>query len=610
MSCLLFTHSSRTPQSSLLAPARPERLGAPKLHRDRFNRHLPSPSRRLAVSSPRRPVASPSTPAADLDTDDNGRPQRPRRLSALDPWPPRGCRPGADPDPGGSDAAAFSSLATRVSAPAQRLPTARHGHGRSGGGRGGPARREGRHDHVGRYAHVHRNGRPEPSVLQGHRHEPEQRQHGQQWRQLQLAAPVLCRSGLWRRLHQSLYCFRYNARNRARMANEEGEPITLDTVQRPHRRRREKKLMSMDEVNDKFPMMKYKSWVSERAREGLPTAGGVSVAASRANSIRDADAIVPGTSAKDRQSIDEPREPAATADPAAAATAATADPTPAAAAATIDPTPAAAAAAQTDTEADAEKTKPDPEDPADAGQTSHAQESTPPALQRVPSDEDADDDEDHIDAALPPECLGAPADSCAICIDALEDDDDVRGLTCGHAFHAVCVDPWLTSRRACCPLCKADYYTPKPRPNPEGDANAANSTSLAPRNDSRLNLPGGLRSAWFRGGRGDNADSSRPGTSLFRVGGATRSRRANRDQTRAEGLEDNTNAAEPAQQAQATNAVQSSGGGMISSVRQALRFGRRNNEQPAAQNTAPATNGTVTPSQLESGNRPAATSTQ
>jgi hypothetical protein len=26
------------------------------------------------------------------------------------------------------------------------------------------------------------------------------------------------------------------------------------------------------------------------------------------------------------------------------------------------------------------------------------------------------------------------------------------------------VDPWLTSRRACCPLCKADYYVPKPRP--------------------------------------------------------------------------------------------------------------------------------------------------
>ena len=85
-------------------------------------------------------------------------------------------------------------------------------------------------------------------------------------------------------------------------------------------------------------------------------------------------------------------------------------------------------------------------------------------------DHDDHDDDDHIQNALPAELLANPGDSCAICLDLIEDDDDVRGLTCGHAFHASCIDPWLTSRRACCPLCKADYYTPKPRP--EGaDAN-------------------------------------------------------------------------------------------------------------------------------------------
>jgi hypothetical protein len=82
-------------------------------------------------------------------------------------------------------------------------------------------------------------------------------------------------------------------------------------------------------------------------------------------------------------------------------------------------------------------------------------------------DDESDDEDDPIRTAAAPEMLAEPGDTCAICLDTLEDDDDVRGLTCGHAFHASCVDPWLTSRRACCPLCKADYYVPKPRPEGE-----------------------------------------------------------------------------------------------------------------------------------------------
>jgi predicted component of type VI protein secretion system len=70
-------------------------------------------------------------------------------------------------------------------------------------------------------------------------------------------------------------------------------------------------------------------------------------------------------------------------------------------------------------------------------------------------------------------------DTCAICIDTLEDDDEVRGLTCGHAFHAACIDPWLTTRRASCPLCKADYHVPKPRP-PEAQAPARSAAVPAP----------------------------------------------------------------------------------------------------------------------------------
>jgi hypothetical protein len=83
----------------------------------------------------------------------------------------------------------------------------------------------------------------------------------------------------------------------------------------------------------------------------------------------------------------------------------------------------------------------------------------------VGRDKDEDEAEDeHIDAVA---ALANPGDSCAICLSTLGEDDDIRGLTCGHAFHAGCLDPWLTSRRACCPLCKADYYVPKLHPGSE-----------------------------------------------------------------------------------------------------------------------------------------------
>lgn len=44
---------------------------------------------------------------------------------------------------------------------------------------------------------------------------------------------------------------------------------------------------------------------------------------------------------------------------------------------------------------------------------------------------------------------------CAVCLEDYAVGDELRVLpSCGHAFHAVCILPWLTERRRCCPLCK------------------------------------------------------------------------------------------------------------------------------------------------------------
>ncbi|KAI5969816.1 hypothetical protein CANMA_001106 [Candida margitis] len=96
------------------------------------------------------------------------------------------------------------------------------------------------------------------------------------------------------------------------------------------------------------------------------------------------------------------------------------------------------------------------------------------AVTRVETDQDITDEEpkvggspsSHIEAVesssekrteAETQSLHFDSGSCAICLEVLEDEDIVRGLICGHVFHAICLDPWLTKRRACCPMCKRDY---------------------------------------------------------------------------------------------------------------------------------------------------------
>ncbi|EER02531.1 ring finger protein, putative [Perkinsus marinus ATCC 50983] len=45
------------------------------------------------------------------------------------------------------------------------------------------------------------------------------------------------------------------------------------------------------------------------------------------------------------------------------------------------------------------------------------------------------------------------SNDCAICYTDFQDGDRIRGLRCGHDFHAACVDMWLLEHQNRCPLC-------------------------------------------------------------------------------------------------------------------------------------------------------------
>jgi hypothetical protein len=257
---------------------------------------------------------------------------------------------------------------------------------------------------------------------------------------------------------------------------------------RPHRRRREKKLMTVDEVNTRFPLTKYKAWRATREKDGLPAAGGITAppsrAPSRAMSVKSVEGIL-----NSRASADQERPGSSLSQVARTALTSPDPPHP-------QPIPENDVALTEKTIIETTENAPitEPSSPTTAIS----------AKQRAVEEEEEDDDEeDPIRDATPPEMLTSPGDTCAICLDTLEDDEDVRGLSCGHAFHAACVDPWLTGRRACCPLCKADYYVPKPRPDGETDTNTGRRS-----NGMRMNLPQAPQTSWL-GGRYLPASRSR-----------------------------------------------------------------------------------------------------
>ncbi|KAI9784821.1 MAG: hypothetical protein M1839_001551 [Geoglossum umbratile] len=290
------------------------------------------------------------------------------------------------------------------------------------------------------------------------------------------------------------YCFRYNQRNRAIRNGEEGDHVDLQAIPRPQRRRREKKLMSMDEVNEKFPLTKYKMWRASREDRGLPTSGGVPslVRTDSLKDVKDVDPVRQSSEGAASSAQNHDRERLSSKSPPSSPTSVRAPRAPG------DEPPTSTIDQEkrlSDVTAAGGLTAASPSDnfvPLEHSKTSAS------TAAGTTNEEEEEEDDDHIHTAVPPELLTNPGDSCAICLDSLDDDDDVRGLTCGHAFHAACVDPWLTGRRACCPLCKADYYTPKVRSDSEPlSADSVRRSAHRPAGGTRTNMPTSPQAAWM-----------------------------------------------------------------------------------------------------------------
>jgi len=57
----------------------------------------------------------------------------------------------------------------------------------------------------------------------------------------------------------------------------------------------------------------------------------------------------------------------------------------------------------------------------------------------------------------------ASQDSCAICLEPVNEKDDIRPLPCNHIFHLPCFDQWFwrTDQPNKCPLCRAVFVEAK-----------------------------------------------------------------------------------------------------------------------------------------------------
>lgn len=202
----------------------------------------------------------------------------------------------------------------------------------------------------------------------------------------------------------------------------------------PPRRRREKKLITLQQLDEQAPIQKYKEWCAHREQNGLPAEGGISSATAQAMSngetakIGDQEPNSPTTEFRETIASDSKST------------------------GTVIMTEVEDSTLKSLSKSESES---DPVARHEHGNEYEHEHEPNPEREREHQNE-------YEQEAIEPK-PAEPAnfdsgDLCAICIDNLELNDNIRALPCHHVFHSDCVTPWLTSRRAICPLCKADFY--------------------------------------------------------------------------------------------------------------------------------------------------------